>query len=98
MKYGKLTIEHVIPAFNKIYVESEYTDISLYFDPAASLEFDILHHQKSVLRLPGTNVVAEESFDGKDHYTTVGSMGTGTPAGKVNIDALQKCYINISYK
>jgi hypothetical protein len=98
MKYGKLTIEHVIPAFNKIYVQSDYTDISLYFDQDASLEFDILHHEKSVLRLPGTDVVAEESFDGKDHYTTVGTMGTGEAVGKVNIDALQKCYVNISFK
>ena len=98
MKYGKLTIEHVIPNFNKIYVESDYTDVSLYFDRDASLGFDILHHEKSVLRLPGEDVVAEESFDGKDHYTTVGTMGTGNPVGKVNIDALQKCYINISFK
>jgi hypothetical protein len=98
MKYGKLTIEHVIPAFSKIYVESDYTDVSLYFDPETSLGFDILHHEKSVLRLPGKDVVAEESFDGKDHYTTVGTMGTGDPVGKVHIDALQKCYINISFK
>jgi len=98
MKYGKLTIEHVIPDFNKIYVESDYTDVSLYFDRAASLGFDILHHEKSVLRLPGEHVTADESFDGKDHFTTVGTMGTGEPRGMVNIDALQKCYINISFK
>lgn len=98
MKYGKLTIEHVIPSFSKIYVESDYTDVSLYFDRKTSLGFDILHHEKSVLRLPGENVEAKESFDGKDHYTTVGTMGTGNPVGKVNIDALQKCYINISFK
>ena len=98
MKYGKLTIEHVIPSFSKIYVESDYTDVSLYFDRDASFGFDILHHEKSVLRLPGEKVLAEESFDGKDHYTTVGTIGTGDPVGKVNIDALQKCYINISFK
>ena len=98
MKYGKLTIEHVIPDFNKIYVESDYTDVTLYFNKEACLGFDILHHEKSVLRLPGSEVLAEESFDGKDHYTTVGTMGTGDPVGQVNIDALQKCYINISFK
>ena len=98
MKYGELTIEHVIPAFSKIYVESEYTDVSLYFDRKTSTGLDILHHRKSVLRLPGEDVEAEESFDGKDHYTTVGTMGTGDPTGRVKIDALQKCYINISYK
>ena len=98
MKYGKLTIEHVMPDFSKIYVESEYTDVTLSFDREASLGFDILHHEKSVLRLPGSEVLAEESFDGKDHYTTVGTMGRGDPVGQVIIDALQKCYINISFK
>jgi hypothetical protein len=98
MKYGKLTIEHVIPDFSKIYVESDYTDVSLYFDREASLEFDILHHEKAVLRLPGTDVKAEKSHDGKNHFTTVGSIGAGEVAGKVIIDALQKSYINLSFK
>jgi len=98
MKYGKLTIEHVVPEFSKIYVESDYTDITLYFDRECSFEFDILHHRKSVLRLPGEKKLSEESMDGKDHFKTVGTMGTGEPVGKVNIDALQKCFINISYK
>jgi hypothetical protein len=98
MKYGKLTIEHVLPDFTKIYVESDYTDISLFFNRESSLNFDILHHQKSVLRLPGDGVSAEEMYDGKDHYTTVGTMGTGDPGGQVKIDALQKCFINVSFK
>jgi len=98
MKYGELTIEHVIPDFSKIYVESDYTDITLFFDRECSLAFDILHHKKSALRLPGEEVLTEETFDGKDHYKTLGTIGTGEPVGKVNIDALQKCYITISFK
>lgn len=98
MKYGELTIEHVMPDFSKIYVESEYTDLTLYFDQEASLAFDIFHHERSIVRLPGSEALFEETPSGKDHYKKVGSMGSGTPAGKVNIDALQKCFINISYK
>jgi len=98
MKYGELTIEHVLPDFSKIYVESEYTDMTLYFDRVASLEFDILHHEKSILRLPGTELLSEDALSGKDHYKTVGTLGPGKPVGKLNIDALQKCFINISYK
>lgn len=98
MKYGKLTIEHVMPGFSKIYVESDYTDVTLMFDEEASLAFDILHHRKSVLRLPGEKSLDEESFDGKDHYKTVGSLGSGDGGGQVHIDALQKCFINIAYK
>ena len=98
MKYGKLTIEHVNPDFTKIYVESDFTDVSLFFDRESTFAFDILHHEKSVLRLPGEGVSAEEMYDGKHHYTTVGTIGAGEPGGQVSIDALQKCYINISLK
>ena len=98
MKYGELTVEHVMPDFSKIYVESDYTDMTLYFDRATSLAFDIFHHEKSMLRLPGSEVLSEETPSGKDHYKTVGTMGTGEAAGQLNIDALQKCYINISFK
>jgi len=98
MKYGKLTIEHVLPDFSKIFVESDFTDVTLMFDERSSFAFDILHHRKSVLRLPGDKSLDEESFDGKDHYKTVGSTGSGEAGGQVNIDALQKCFINLSYK
>jgi hypothetical protein len=98
MKYGELTVEHVIPGFSKIFVESEFTDISLYFDRATTFEFDILYNEKSSLRLPGKEVLSEETQTGKDHFRSVGTMGNGKPAGQLNIDALQKCYINISYK
>jgi hypothetical protein len=98
MKYGELTIEHVVPDFSKIYVESDYTDMTLYFDREASLAFDIFHHERSILRLPGSEVLSEETPSGKDHYKTVGTMGEAEPTGQVNIDALQKCFINLSYK
>lgn len=98
MKYGELTIEHVMPGFSKIYVESDYTDMTLYYDQAVSMDFDILHHKKALLRLPGSDINSEETAAGKDHFKTVGTMGVSTPTGKLTIDALQKCYINISYK
>ncbi|MFH0755663.1 MAG: hypothetical protein V2B15_00055 [Bacteroidota bacterium] len=98
MKYGKLTIEHVFSRFSKIYVESEYTDISLYFDKNGSYAFDILHHEKTVLKLPVEQVSSEKSFDGDEHFRTIGTKGGRNPEGKVAIDALQKCYINLSMK
>ncbi len=98
MKYGELTIEHVMPGFSKIFVESEYTDVSLYFNRKSNLAFDILHHEKSDLRLPEEKSLTEESFDGRDYFRTKGTIGSGKPVGEVRIDALQKCFINISFK
>jgi hypothetical protein len=98
MKYGELTIEHVMPAFSKIFVESDYTDITLYFDSESSFSFDIFSHEKTMLRLPGDGVLWEENPSGKDHLKTVGTIGSGDPSGQLQIDALQKCFINISFK
>ncbi|MEN8158284.1 MAG: hypothetical protein ABFS10_15130 [Bacteroidota bacterium] len=110
MKYGKLTIEHIIPEFSKIHVESEYTDLSLYFDEKSSYAFDILHHEKTVLRLPVDKIRVSEAVSGKEHLRTtgvkVGEGGRGSegvrggedPSGKVTIDALQKCFIILSTK
>lgn len=100
MKYGELTIEHVMPRFSKIYVESDYTDISLYLDPESAFTFDVLHHEKSVLRLPEPAVVEEDTFDGKEHFRTTGYVGDADPEsrGVITIDALQKSYINLSIK
>jgi len=98
MKYGELTIEHVIPGFSKLNVESEYTDLTLDFDRATSMEFNILHHEKSQLRLPDPAEVSEDAPSGDDYFRTAGTLGTGKPVGQLNIDALQKCYINISIK
>ena len=98
MKYGELTIEHVIPQFSKIYVESYYTDVTLLFDSRCMFAFDILYHEKAVLKLPAELTSSEESFDGKDHYRNRGTMGGENPKGEVAIDALQKCFINLSVK
>jgi hypothetical protein len=98
MKYGKLSIDNVVAGFSKIHVESEYTDLSLSFDREATFAFDILHHTKSVLKLPPGRVNAEEVFDGKEHFRTSGALGSTDPSGQVAIDALQKCFINLSIK
>jgi len=98
MRYGKLTMEHVLPGFSKIYVESDYTDISLYFNEQSAFRYDILHHMKSSLRLPSEVGTKEQGLEGKDHVRTQGSWGQGQGSSQVTIDALQKCYVNISIK
>ena len=98
MKYGGLTIENIRAGFSRIFVESDYTDISFYLERDNRINFDILHHENAVLRLPAEMLYAEESIDGKDHFRSVGTMGEGEPVSELRVDALQKCYINISFK
>jgi hypothetical protein len=98
MKYGKLSIDHVLPGFSKIYVESDFADVTLFFDPRSAFAFDILHHEKAVLKLPDRQLVVDESFDGKEHYRTTGTLGGAEPGRQVTINALQKCFINLAIK
>jgi len=98
MKYGSLTIENIRAGFSKIFAESYFTDVSLYLERENRIGFDILHHENAVLRLPAEMLSAEETFDGKEHFRSVGTMGEGEPVSELRIDALQKCFINISFK
>ncbi len=98
MKYGKLTIEHIMPAFSKIYVKSEFTDLTLLFDEQCSFDVDILHHEKALVRLPENLKRSTESEQGKEHFRTLGTSGDIEPSAHVTIDALQKCLINLSIK
>jgi len=96
MKYGKLTLEHVRPQFTKIYVESEYTDVSLHFEESCRFAVDILHHEKAVMQLPVTELKTSETIDENDYYRIRGTLGGEHPTSRVSIDALQKCYIKLS--
>jgi hypothetical protein len=98
MKYGKLTIERIQPRFTKIYVESEYTDVSLNFEKSCAFALNILHHDKAVMQLPYTEMKTEESIDENDYYRIRGTLGGDNPSSKVTIDALQKCYVKLSVK
>jgi hypothetical protein len=40
----------------------------------------------------------DESFDGREHYRSMGTIGAGEPASELRIDALQKCFVGVSFK
>ncbi len=98
LKYGKLTIQHVLPAFSRIDLKSEFTDVTLMFNKDCRYNFDILYHKKAVLRLPENLVNSTETNQGDDFIRAVGSCGSKNPSARISIDALQKCYINLSIK
>ena len=98
LKYGKLTVENVLPAFSKIDLKSEFTDVTLLFDKQCHYAFDILYHKKAMVNLPKNAKSHTETIQGQDHYRKVGTCGGENPSARVNIEALQKCYINLSIK
>lgn len=98
MKYGKLTIEHIVQDFEKIQVEAENADLILHFDREAVFEYEVMYAGKAEFRIPATEPKPLESYTVKDYITAKGSIGTGKASGFVHIDAHQKSYINIAYK
>jgi len=98
MKYGKLTMDRVVPGFSKIYVESEYTDISLAFEKESAFAVNILHHDKAILQLPYPEMQTRETTGEDDYFRIMGTLGDGNPSSSVTIDALQKCYVKLSIK
>ncbi len=97
MNYGKLNIARIESGFSNVFIESSYTDLNLKFNPSQAFSFDILHHERAILHLPVEGVQSQSGRNGKDHLQTSGKMGTGTAEGKLRIDALQKCFINLAF-
>ncbi len=98
LKYGKLTVENVLPAFSKIDLKSEFTDVTLMFDKQCQYTYDILYHKKALMKLPSNVMNSIETIQGEDLYRSTGTWGGEKPSARVSIDALQKCYINLSIK
>lgn len=95
LKYGKLTIENVLPDFSKIHVKSESADVTLMFDEQCKYDYNILYHKKANLQLADKSVNSTESTEGSDHYRATGKWGGENPSSSVNIEALQKCYVKL---
>lgn len=98
LKYGKLTIEHILPDFSKVSLKSEFTDISLLFDKQCEYAYDILYHKKALVKLAENTGANIETLQGDDFYRMTGSRGEKKPSALVTIEALQKCYIKLSIK
>jgi len=98
MRYGKLNLERVDPRFSKIYVESDYTDIRMNLDSRCRFSYDILHHDRALVRLPEGADGATASNQGEEHLNTTGIFGSSEPEAKITINALQKCFINLSIR
>ncbi len=75
LKYGKLTIENILPVFSKIDLKSEFTDVSLLFDKKSFYAYDILYHKKALVKLPENSSANIQTTQGDDFYRMTGSWG-----------------------
>lgn len=88
LKYGSFDAERVEDAFEKITLNSDYSDITAKFDASASFEFDIRHTNAFVV-LPDKNIKSEKEAlnEDKKEYLITGKIGNNTGSRRVKIDA-----------
>ena len=96
MRYGKLNLDRVDPQFSKIYVESDYTDLNFHLDAECRFRYANLHPDQAQVRLPDGADGATASTQGEEHLKTTGTYGGSNPTANITIDALQKCFINLT--
>ena len=102
LKYGNLDVNHVADVFSFINIDSEYTDIDLYFNRSTSYNLDITHHNDVYINLPASLARIETKVLNEDEklmltYGRIGSTAIET-SHKVKITATKKCNINIIHR
>ena len=102
VEYGGMVIDDIYRAFKFINLESENTDIDLYFQRGSSYYLDITHHQDVSLKIPSSSSVLETKELNPDEHMmiTYGQVGNNVASSgaKVKITAKRKCMINIIHK
>jgi hypothetical protein len=65
MNYGQLTIDHIKPSINNIFIDARSTKIDLFFDPDADVNFDITTNRD--ISVPNDAIIdATEQISEKD--------------------------------
>jgi hypothetical protein len=89
-RYGSITTDLIEKGFVSIDINSNYSDISLRFDPGSSYNLDI-RHINAFLVLPDKNTKTEQKSlnEEKKEYITYGTIGKNPGTTKVKIDAMR---------
>lgn len=96
LKYGSLSIDKVLPDFTNILLESDYTDITLYFSQNSAYQLNIVYNEKAIVRLPERNADLVTRQRGEDYRLVEGRVGQADTSKRLKIRADHKCYINVS--
>ncbi|MBN1599432.1 MAG: hypothetical protein JW894_14150 [Bacteroidales bacterium] len=102
LKYGNLGVDDISNTFSFINVNSEYTDVDLFFKWNTSYNLDITHHDDVYINLPASlaHVKTKELSEEDNLKLTYGTIGTtaAETLHKVQINAPKKCVVNIIHR
>ena len=87
-KYGSINVDLIEERFELISIKSNFTDISLDFEPSAAYNVDIRHINAFVV-MPDQDTKVENKAINEDkrEYMTFGTVGKNPEKSKVIIDA-----------
>lgn len=96
-KFGKLTAENIKKTFSFVNLNSEYTDMDLYFERGSAFDYDISYYKDVIMRLPKEAEKTEEKSLTADLTQKIvyGKVGAPSKDSKVKIAAPKKCYLNL---
>jgi hypothetical protein len=87
-RYGSLNADMIDKGFESIHIISNFSDLSLRFEPGSSYNLEV-KHINTFLVLPEKNMKTEEKAinEDKKEYLTTGNTGHSPERAKVRIDA-----------
>lgn len=86
MKYGNLNMKSINKTFSFININSQFTDLNLYFQKGSSYEIDITH-KNNMLNFPEeiSNLQKQALESDSKQFLTHGTIGKSKPTAKVRI-------------
>jgi hypothetical protein len=99
-RYGLIKLDHIGKSFSQINIGSEFTDITLGFEPPASFGFELTHHQDVAFLYPKSiaSLKTRELNPADKLLMTTGTFGQPGGEARLAIKAYKKCKLTIIYK
>jgi hypothetical protein len=99
-KFGNVSVNSIRKDFSFININSELTDISLFFERGSTLLYDITYHKDAFVHLPKEAFKSEEKFVSADNIQKLnyGYIGSAESSSKLKVVALKKASVSIYLK
>ena len=99
-KFGSISADNISKDFSFININSELTDMSLFFERGSMFQYDITYHKDAFIRLPKEAVKSEEKFASSNMVLKInyGHIGSAESISKLKVLAVKKASVNIFIK
>jgi hypothetical protein len=99
-KFGSISADNISKSFSFININSELTDMSLFFERGSMFQYDITYHKDAFVHLPKEAVKSEEKFVSSNMILKLnyGYIGSAENTSKLKILAVKKATVSIFIK